>query len=207
MSAYDLEMVDADPNARTVEAYESYAEEYARIVGTEPPAGSRTGLERLLEGLIAGAHVLEVGSGTGRDADLLESRGVRVRRTDVTEAFLQQQRARGLEVERLDVLHDDLGGPYDAVVALATLIHVEHRDLARVVAKIRAALVPDGLALLSMREGAGADEDGDWFAALWPRDELERLYVGAGLDVVWHQAHAGRGTDRWNVHLLRRTAR
>lgn len=201
-------MVDGpDANERVVAAYESYAAEYARIVGTGPPPGSLAGLERLLVGLPAGAHVLEIGSGTGRDADVLEAHGVRVRRTDVTEAFLQQQRDRGLVAERLDVLRDDLGGPHDAVVALATLIHVEHRRLGEVVAKIVAALEEDGLALLSMREGEGADQDREWFTALWPRDRLEALYADAGLDVVWHLAHDGRGTDRWNVHLLRRRTR
>ena len=77
----------------------------------------------------AGGTVLEVGSGPGWDADLLEAHGVAVRRTDLTRAFIDLQAARGKVVERLDVTTDELGGPYDAVLALAVLQHVERPQL------------------------------------------------------------------------------
>ena len=41
-----------------------------------------------------GAHVLEIGSGPGFDAAVLEERGFRVRRTDATAAFVEMLRAR-----------------------------------------------------------------------------------------------------------------
>ena len=52
-----------------------------------------------------------------------------VRRTDITQAFIEVQRDRGKQVDRLDAINDDLGGPYDAVVALHVLQHVEPDDL------------------------------------------------------------------------------
>ncbi len=102
-------------NARTVESYELIADDYARET-----AGSRVmsgALARLAEA-VPGGHVLEIGSGPGWDADQLEEAGLTVRRTDITQAFIDQQRARGKEVDRLDAINDDLGGPYDAVVAI-----------------------------------------------------------------------------------------
>ncbi len=92
--------------------------------GRRLAAGSWPGrLARLAEA-VPGGHVLEIGSGPGWDADQLEEAGLTVRRTDITQAFIDQQRARGRQVDRLDAINDDLGGPYDAVVALHVLQHV-----------------------------------------------------------------------------------
>ena len=89
------------PNARTVESYELIADDYAReTAGAAVLAG---GLTRLAE-TVPGGHALEIGSGPGWDADALEEAGMTVRRTDVTQAFIEFQRARGKEAERLDVI-------------------------------------------------------------------------------------------------------
>src|SRR5215204_4713560 len=99
------------PNARTVESYEQVAEAYA-----EETAGAGVlswALKRFAE-TMPQAHALEIGSGPGWDADALEEAGLTVRRTDITQAFIDLQGARGKQVDRLDVINDDLGGPYDA---------------------------------------------------------------------------------------------
>ena len=49
--------------------------------------------------LDAGARVLEVGSGPGRDARALEEAGLSVRRTDITPAFVRMLRADGFEAD------------------------------------------------------------------------------------------------------------
>src|SRR5215212_11677654 len=79
-------------NARTVESYEEIADDYA-----QETAGSRVlsgGLTHLAEAVPAG-HALEIGSGPGWDADALEEAGLTVRRTDITQAFIDVQRVRG----------------------------------------------------------------------------------------------------------------
>ena len=53
--------------------------------------------------------MLEIGSAGGRDALALEERGLAVRRTDVTPAFVELMRSRGYDADVLDPLTDDAG--------------------------------------------------------------------------------------------------
>ncbi len=175
------------PNARTVESYEQIADDYAReTAGAGVLSG---GLTRLAETVPAG-HVLEIGSGPGWDADALEEAGLTVRRTDITQAFIEFQRARGKVVDRLDAINDDVGGPYDAVVTLHVLQHVEQDDLPAVLTKVAGALRPGGRFLVSIPLGEGAGwevgESGNrYYRALRSEAEFIAALAQAGLKSEW----------------------
>lgn len=175
------------PNARTVESYEEIAADYARETsGHRVLAGALT---RLAEAVPAG-HALEIGSGPGWDADQLEDAGMTVRRTDITQAFIDLQCARGNQIDWLDAINDDLGGPYDAVVALHVLQHVEPKDLPTVVSKVAGALRPGGRILVSIPRGEGAGwevgESGSrYYRALRTKDEFIDALDVAGLAPEW----------------------
>lgn len=175
------------PNARTVESYELIADDYARE--TAGAAVLEGGLTRLAE-TVPGGHALEIGSGPGWDADALEEAGMTVRRTDITQAFIEFQRARGKEAERLDVINDDLGGPYDAVVTLHVLQHVEPDDLPAVLAKVAGVLRPGGRFLVSIPLGQGVDwevgESGNrYYRVLRTEAEFIAALAQAGLESEW----------------------
>ncbi|MGH3458840.1 methyltransferase [Aeromicrobium sp.] len=175
------------PNARTVASYEQIADDYAReTAGAGVLSG---GLTRLAETVPAG-HVLEIGSGPGWDADALEEAGLTVRRTDITQAFIEFQRARGKVVDRLDAINDDVGGPYDAVVTLHVLQHVEQDDLPAVLTKVAGALRPGGRFLVSIPLGEGAGwevgESGNrYYRALRSEAEFIAALAQAGLKSEW----------------------
>ena len=135
----------------TLQTYETAAERYREQTG---PAGPDLLdlLDRLVALTGAGAHVLEIGSGPGNDAALLESRGLRVTRTDATHAFVAMMRAAGFEADVLDVRTDDLGGPYDAVLADAVLLHLTREEFELALRKARAAA---GLLAFTIKEGDG----------------------------------------------------
>lgn len=192
-----------DRNSRTISAYEGYARNYALLIGPEPSKQGAEAMRRLRAALGDEAHVLEVGSGTGHDADFLERLGTRVRRTDAARAFVEIQAERGRHAEMLDVVRDDLGGPYDGIVALCVLIHVQPAVLPDVLTKLHAALRLDGALLVSMREGVGAEEPGPWFTALWERRELEAVYSTTGFVIEWSDRHVDGDGERWMTHLLR----
>lgn len=140
-----------DPGSITRQTYQAAAEAYARRT---PRRGPDEFLDRVVE-LMPGAEVLEIGSGPGWDADHLEVRGCRVTRTDVTPAFVDALRAAGHQARTLDVRTDDLGGPWDVILANAVLLHLTRAEFADAVTRARAAVRPGGLLAISLKEGDG----------------------------------------------------
>ncbi|RAZ89781.1 methyltransferase type 12 [Mesorhizobium hawassense] len=185
---------------QTISSYEDYAERYDTIVRHVPNESGQASLKRLVALAGKGGRILEVGSGAGYDADFLESLGVTVRRTDATKRFLELQAARGKQGELLDLLIDDLGGPYDAVLALAVLIHVPRDQTDQVLAKIEGSLRPGGAFLASMRNGDGETE-GNCHTVLWRRDDFASRLEGAGLVLLRDDFNVGRNSEEWNTFL------
>ena len=144
---------------RTIRSYEGYADRYARI-RKGPDQREQAALARVASMAGPGGRILEIGSGPGYGADFLETLGVEVRRTDAAQRFLDLQAERGRPGDRLDVITDPLGGPYDAVVAQYVLFHVPRDAIDGVLAKIARALRPGGAFLVSMCEGEG-ETNGD----------------------------------------------
>jgi len=132
--------------------------------------------------------VLEIGSGTGRDADYQESLGATVRRTDPARAFADIQAERGRRVALLDVVADELGGPYEAVLAMCVLMHVARGRIDGVLGKVAAALRPGGAFLVSVRAGEG-ESPGPAGMAFWSRAEFAGRLSAAGLSVEWDDSH------------------
>lgn len=133
----------------TLASYEAAARRYVEQIA--PPGAALVGfLDRLVE-LVGTGHVLELGSGPGRDAAYLEQRGLRVTRTDATRAFVELMRADGHSALQLDARTDDLGGPYDAVLANAMLLHLTRRQFADVLQRAGRAVVDGGVFAFALR--------------------------------------------------------
>ncbi len=105
--------------------------------------------------LVGFGRVLEVGSGPGRDASYLESRGPQVIRTDATRGFVEMMREEGHHARLLDIRCDDLGGPYDAVFANAVLLHLSREQFRNVLERSRRAVVDGGVLAITLKEGEG----------------------------------------------------
>lgn len=142
------------PGDVTIATYEAHAETY-RSQTAQPGAASIAFLDAVAA-LVGTGHVLELGSGTGLGARLLEERGVRVSRTDATRAFVEMMRADGHDARLLDARTAALGGPYDGVVADAVLLHLDRAEFADLLRRARAAVRDDGLLALTLKEGDGS---------------------------------------------------
>jgi SAM-dependent methyltransferase len=190
-------------NELTLATYEQAAERFRESIPTDPNV--------LLIDLLAAAtgpaaRVLELGSGTGRDAIELERRGFVVRRTDATQAFVEMMRADGYAADRLNAITDDFGGPYDAVFADAVFLHFDRAQLAEVLRK--AARAAPVLAFTT-REGKGEEWsnrnlDLPRHFVLWQENPLRDLLTTTG----WTVEHLTRGETRiglWFHILARRT--
>ena len=206
-----IDEADAEhARAATVAAYEQDATAYAQQA--QPMHPDLVGmLDHFVLLLGAGSEpsVLEVGSGPGRDAAALEERGVRVRRTDVTEAFVRLLRDQGYAADRLDPVVDDLGGPYDGAYASAVLLHLGRSDCATVLRRLRSAVRPGGVLALSLKEGDGAGwsqhgsiERPRWFT-YWRAGPLVSLLASTGWQVErLDRRPGGVGPESSWLHVL-----
>jgi len=186
------------PNREALQWYEQNARYYDRLIDPQPPAAREDALRRLVAHLPADSSVVEIGSGTGRDANFVESLGVRVCRTDATEAFIALQAERGQPVQKLNLLSDALPEGVGGVLAMCVLLHVPRDETDAVLRKVSAALAPSGVFLVSVRE------DGDARATAWaPEAFVERL-SRAGLRVIWEDRDWDG--DRWWVSLTRKSS-
>ncbi|RYG34020.1 MAG: methyltransferase domain-containing protein [Burkholderiales bacterium] len=179
----------ADNNRRTVQAYDAYAERYAEVTKDgRTPTGS-DGFDIFLARLPEGGRILEVASGPGWDADMMEARGFHVRRTDVSEGFIVVQARRNRLVEKLDLIADDLGGPYDGLVALYVVQHIPRDQVADLLERISHAIAPKGAFLFSFQIGEGEriekGESGDYHIVMWKREDMEALITRYGLQIIW----------------------
>lgn len=198
-------------NRETVASYELIAGEYAASTASPDGVGSAA-LRRLVDAVPADGRVLELGSGPGWDADFVESFGPTVRRTDLTRAFVQLQRGRGKQAEVLDAIYDQYGGPYDAVMALCVLLHIDRDDTARLLAKVAAALRPGGSFLVSVREGIGEEwevgESGNrYHVVFWDGDEFRARLGSVGLEVRWTARSLEDADTPWLTVLATKTSK
>lgn len=195
----------------TVASYDAGAGAY-RDAGAAMPDSVRSVLDRFLAALKPGARVLEIGSGPGRDASALEQAGHRVRRTDITPAFVELLQADGHAADVLDPLHDDLtdpdpvgdGGPgYDGVWASACLLHVARADLPVVLSRLASVTRPGGVLHLSLKEGDGEawSTHGSIAAprhfTYWREEPLCEAIEQAGWRIVEVGHGAGQREDLW----------
>jgi len=172
------------------------------------PTGVAVPIAALLEQVAAnvpGGEVLELGSGPGLEAQYLEQRGLRVHRTDAMPGFVERLRQEGHQARVLDVRHDPLGGPFDAVVANAVLLHLHRDDFGHAVRACHEATRPGGVFALTLKEGDGeawseAKLDRPRWFVYWREHGLRGALDAAGWTVIRLERVQGR-LEPW-LHVL-----
>ena len=197
---------DQQTNAATIKSYEAAADLYLAL-NVPAPDWLVQFMDDFVARLPLAASILELGSGPGRDADLLEAKGLTVARSDATVAFLDMMRARGVSARRLNLLTDGLGGPWPGIYANAVFLHLRDTELPLVLRKIATATAEDGLLAFTVKEGDGSAWTTDKirqprFFQYWREPTLRSLLLETGWDVVRVDHAVGRSDD-WLLLICR----
>jgi SAM-dependent methyltransferase len=153
------------PRACDQATLDFYGREAASYVASTK-VGTVRGLDDFMQMLPAGGRILELGSGSGRDSEVLLAHGFDVDPTDGSPAMAvqaEQRLRRPVKVMQFDELADI--GAYDGVWAHASLLHVPRPALGSVLALVFRALKPGGLHFANYKSGNAAG-----------RDQLDRYY-------------------------------
>jgi len=112
-------------------------EEYVLHSPKEVSRENKEWIDTALSFISTNFPILEIGSGTGRDADYIESKGFKVLRTDIDERFIAYQKEKVKEVSNLDILNDKMKGEYGLVFANAVLHHFDKDTIIQCLHKIK----------------------------------------------------------------------
>ncbi len=188
-------------NEVTLHTYEKHADAYIHRMSADPPASVCAWLDEAVRDLSRGALILELGSGTGRDARYIEKQGYAVLRTDATAAFVQHLRQGGFLARRLNALTDPLGGPYHLILADAVILHFPKADALALFRRVRDALLPKGRLAFSVQQGSGQmwrDLDGGpRYFCLWESGELTQALSEAGFSMRYSKSDEDFRSIRW----------
>jgi SAM-dependent methyltransferase len=215
-----------DPS--TLNAYDTRASDFAGRYA----AADVSPLHRLLLAhLPPGGRLLEIGCGAGRDAVFLAKHGFAVVAADASAAMLDQARnAPGAAFTAypdsacsytpviqllhaafpLPAGHPLLADRFDAILALAVIMHLPDADLFEFACQVRQMLTPGGTLILSISEGRTLDPDSrDPHGRLFrerPPAELSLLFERLGFGLVTRDQtpdSLGRAEIRWTTLVLR----
>jgi SAM-dependent methyltransferase len=151
-------------------------------------------LERLQA---AGARsLLEIGAGTGQDAEFFAVHGLQVLATDLTPENVAACRQKGLEARVMDVCALDLpDAQFDAVFSLNCLLHLPKSEFPKALSEISRVLKPGGLFYLGLyggQDSEGIYEDDTYepkrFFSFWSdeglKNHLEEFFEVISFNVI-----------------------
>ncbi|MDV3426085.1 MAG: class I SAM-dependent methyltransferase [Bacillota bacterium] len=105
--------------------------------------------------------LLDLGAGPGRDSKFFNDNGLKIMAADFSREMVRLCKEKGLEARELDFLNLHLlNRKFDAVWALNSLLHIDKKDLPRVLNEIKGVLNPDGIFFLGVY--GGEDFEGIW---------------------------------------------
>ncbi|GHO93494.1 methyltransferase [Reticulibacter mediterranei] len=171
------------------EAYDLIAQEYAVRHQAMPERLVELG-ERFLGYLAKGAHILDVGCGSGRDMAWMEAQGFRTTGIDLSSGMLAQarQRVRG-QLRHMDMCHLTFpDASFEGIWCSSSLLHVPHALAPVALGQMHRVLVPAGMLFLSLLEG----ENEMWESEISEFAHVQRLFVHYRQTVITTSlSHAG----------------
>ena len=192
---------------KTIETYnaaaKAYDEETAEFWNIFPDAFIRAFAESVK------GKVLDVGSGPGRDALILQKTGLEVMCLDASSAMVEMTKQKGLASALADFNNIPFADEsFDGVWAYTSLLHVPKAEIGKSVQEIMRVLKRNGVFGLGLIEGEtegyveSISMDLPRYFSYYTKEEVEKLLQGYGFTTFFFETFKPRSKNY--LHFLAR---
>ncbi|HAS80955.1 MAG: hypothetical protein UR25_C0003G0118 [Candidatus Nomurabacteria bacterium GW2011_GWE1_32_28] len=188
---------------QTIDTYNKMAKEYDNETVDFWDRFPRTFLDKFVE--LSGRKIIDVGSGPGRDALLLQQTGKEVVCIDASEAMVKLSSERGLHsvlagFDNLPFENDS----FDGVWSYTALLHIPKKSIDVPLKEIYRVLKPSGIFALGLIEGDVEEYKESsgvgmprWFS-FYQKEEIEILCKKHGFELVYFETFKPRSKNYLN---------
>ena len=179
-------------NEDTIKAYDGDVKAYYNLSPQKVSSHVKSWLDEALRDFPKTASLFEVGSGTGKDANYIESLGYKITMSDASMAFVEFLKKNNKSAWHFNVIKDEFDDKYDLIIADAVLLHFTESELMKVLNKLNAALKKSGRLAFTVKR-----VDGDFtekeklgnvrYFHLWQPDDLKIMLNAAGFVVTYEE--------------------
>lgn len=197
-------------NRDTIQTYQEHVDEY--ISRTVKSSALHTWLRKTVAPYSHDAKIFEIGSGSGYDAEYIESMGYRVQTSDATQAFVDYLRNHGHDAMYWNVLEDNLPNRYDIILADAVFLHLTKPEAEAGIDKVFNSLRPGGTFSFTLKEGVGEEWSNHKLGSAryfcyWQQDEIDEVLRNTGFTPVDIVKSIGARGVAWLEIIARRQDR
>lgn len=189
-------------NKETIDSYNlavnTYIEESPQFVTDE----LKVWIDGVLSRLNKDAKILEIGSGSGKDAAYFKSQGFIMELTDASKGFVEYLKNKNYDARVFNVLADEINSRYDLVFADAVFLHFTEDELRTVLMKVHTALYTTGQLAFTVKVGDGDESTTRKlgharYFHYWQEDDITALLKQTGYSNIQIKSNDDfRGTDR-----------
>jgi SAM-dependent methyltransferase len=183
---------------QTIATYEQNLSYYTAHTPLRSSGPFKDFVDVFLSYLSRGEKVLEIGSGTGRDATYCIENGFDVQPIEVTQSFAKYMKQDGLDPIFFDALETSLETKYDAVMALAVFLHFNEAQFNVALVNVKRHLKEGGLLALRMKWGEGEEVinrkmNGPRYFKYWQPGDLEKKLMSVGFEIEYSMNFLAEG--------------
>lgn len=177
----------------TIAVYDTRSHDYA---ARHNGRSAEPGLVDFLATLPEGAHLLDLGCGTGDSAHRFLKQGFTVDAVDASPAMISRARELGVAARLATFDEIDAVALYDGIWASYSLLHAPRAEMSGHLARLHRALKPGGRFHIGMKLGTGEQRDtlGRLYV-YYSEAELVALLVQAGFTVTARETRRDVGLD------------
>jgi cyclopropane fatty-acyl-phospholipid synthase-like methyltransferase len=164
-------------------------------IGGGTPAGR---VDLLKKYLPVGRTVLEIGSGGGIDAFLLQEAGYKVIASDYVEEFVNVIKEKGLDSILFDAKSDRLPSSVDCIYANAVFVHFSPEETSNFLTRMKEQLTNERLIFISIIKGKGYEKSArsrgfEREFYYYTPESLKNIFDDIGYNIVYLNAD----DDKW----------
>jgi len=187
---------------KTIDTYEQTADLYNSLY----PDVNRKNIDFFIKQL-KGKNILDIGCGSGRDAEYFVNKGLDVAGIDLSDRFIEISRARvpNAKFIKMDMRNIDFPlESFDGIWSLASILHIPKIAAKNTIKQLRKVLKTNGIIYISVKLGEGEKfikrdryKGLEKFFAFYTESEISDLLEQCGFEIIKLSLYNVPKQDTW----------